>query len=219
MLPAVVVAVAALSAGAAVGRKYLKGEVAKRKQTAITDASRIVKTRIGDQASRYIARNLKNYVRNMLVKLLLLGIVVLAAQLGWTDQLTATICISLLLVSFIIYDATNLWPHAMLILGELRRHKWRPRYALAEIVAANVFDQVLAEAKARKTDMWSEITLRLSGENPQQVSNEIAAAVANIARETSWDDLRPYLLSAVLKFAGVLILYSIAVFLLITAFK
>lgn len=217
VLPAVVVAVAALSAGAAMGRKYLKGEVNKRKQSAIVDASAIVKTRINEDADIYIRRSLSIYIRNMAIKLALLSIIVAAALLGWVSGVVGGAAMAALFLAFLAYDTVKLWPNAMLVLGELRRHKWRPRIALAEIVAANVFDQVLAEAKARETDLWSEIAMRLSGQNAGQVSQEIAVSVAEIARQTSWEDLRPYLISGAIKFAGVMLLYSSAVFLLVKA--
>jgi hypothetical protein len=217
MLPAIIVAVSALSAGAVAGRKYLKGEVKKAKRNAIADASEIVRQRINDEADKYVRNSLRLYLRNMAIKIGLLGLVLGAFWLGWLSGLQAGLIMTALFAVFLVYDTVQSWPSARLIFSELRRNGWQPRLALAEIVAAQVFDQVLTEAKARETSLWSDISMRLAGERPDLVSQEIAVEVAEIARRTSWHDLKPFLISGGVKFGGLVALYSMTVFAMVRA--
>jgi hypothetical protein len=209
MLPAVVVAIAALSAGAAAGRQYLKGRVKEQKSNAIEVATKLVCARIAEGADHYIGTSLKTYATNIALKLSILGAIWSAAQMGWVQPQIIGWTLMGVFALFLIYDTIRIWPTARLAVSELRRNGWRPRQTLAEIVAAQVFDQVLTEAKARKTDWWSDLAVRLTGSDATLVSQEIALAVADVARKTSWDQLKPFLISGALKFAGLLTVYSI----------
>lgn len=217
MIPAVVAALAAISAGAVAGRKLLRERISKQKHDAIAVAAALVQERIHTEAGVYVAEVLKIYLRNTLIKLGLLAVLVGAAFAGALPPLVSGWALALLFAAFFIWDGVRLWPIIRLVVSELRRNGWRPRQTLAELVAARVFDQVLTEARAQKPDWWSDLALRASGQNAEGVSLEIAAAVADIARKTSWDDLKPFVISGVSQMAGLVVLYSGAAFLMVKA--
>ena len=45
--------------------------------------------------------------------------------------------------------------------------------------------------------------------------SSVATAVADIARETSWDDIRPYVISAILRIGTLALIYSASVWILV----
>jgi len=120
-----------------------------------------------------------------------------------------------LLAAFLLRDAIVVFPTAKLSLTKLREHGWRPKKAVGETVAALVFKQVLEEAETIETGRTTRIILSLAGHKMDDVTREIAQEVADIARDTSWNDLRPFILASVGKFITLSALYSVFVFLLV----
>ena len=86
--------------------------------------------------------------------------------------------------------------------------------ALGEVVAGHVFQQVLTEAQSAPSTRSSKVMLVLAGQSREGIEHDIATSVAAIARDTSWSDLRPFLVSAAIKTAALMIIYSVSVFLL-----
>ena len=101
------------------------------------------------------------------------------------------------------------------VAAKLRTHGWRPRKTVGEVVAALVFEQVLEEAQGIEAGRTTRIVLALGGHRMDDMTREIAREVAGIARDTSWHDLRPFVLAAAGKFVALSALYSGFVFLLI----
>ena len=60
------------------------------------------------------------------------------------------------------------------------------------------------------------LLIKLSGHDQDTMHTEIAAAVADIARQSSWYDLRPYIFSAAAKTVSIMVLYGATVALLIS---
>ena len=78
-------------------------------------------------------------------------------------------------------------------------------------LAARVFEEVLTEARATPASRSTKVVLMLAGQSHEGVHLEIATAVAAIARDTTWNDLRPFLISAGIKMAALTLIYSISV--------
>ncbi len=219
MLRYALIAISALTTGYTVGRRAIAKEVDKRKQNAIAQAAETARRDITQNASAYLSEALREYAIITSIKAGLLASFWLAWKTAIMPANVFSIAIALLLVAFILRDAISIWPTARMALMELRAHGWQPKRALSEIIAARVFEKVMVQAEeaAGKATWRDKLMLSLSGQKKEALSVEIAGAVAHIARQTSWEDLRPFIISAGLRAVGLAVLYSGYVFLLLTA--
>lgn len=215
MIRAAFIVVSALSAGFAVGKTLLSREVEKRKTSAIEFAGEEARRRVRDQADIYLKASVRAYAIATLIKA---GLLVLA----WSGLIFEVYSAAVfnwivfgLLVTYVMRDAVVSWPTVRLAVREIRQHGWKPKRAIGEIVAARVFEQVLDEVQAEKTTRSGRILLRLAGENHGEVTLQIARAVAEIAKEATWDDLKPFLFAAGAKVFILLSLYSGLVWLIL----
>lgn len=127
------------------------------------------------------------------------------------SSLVARLIMVLVLALFLIWDTVTVFPILRLVHSRLLSAGYSPRKALGEIVATNVLDQVLKESQQVRLSRRNTILLALAGTNETQFKSEIAEAVSNIAAETSWEDLRPYMLFAGGQLAALMLLYGIFV--------
>ena len=74
-------------------------------------------------------------------------------------------------------------------------------------------NRLVAALRSARPD--ARIILSLAGHKMDNMTREIASEVADIARQTSWQDLRPFVLAAIGKFAILSALYSLFVFILV----
>ncbi|WP_018146844.1 hypothetical protein [Henriciella marina] len=215
MLRAAFLVVSALTTGVSLGRRAITSAVNRKKQKIIHQAAIDARERIRGHAVEFFRDNLTHFVQSVFIKALLLVLAWLGFRLGLYSHNILSAATVILLAAFIIRDAVVIFPTAKLVLSKLHEHGWHPRRAVGETVAALVFEQVLAEAEALDTGRTTRIILSLSGHKMDQMTREIAQEVAGIARETSWHDLRPFVIAAIGKFAILSALYSVFVFILV----
>ncbi len=208
MLRGVLLAVSAIATGVAAGRAYLSGEVERAKHSAIEAAAEEARAQIRERGAAYLARGFRKFAWVTALKAALLVAVWGAHFAGAISDNAYGPVLSVMLALFVVRDTWVTFPTVRLGLSELRRHGWRPRLALGETVAATVFDEVLNEASARERNWRDNLVMRLAGRKHDDVSHEIAEAVASIARETTWKDLKPFLSSAALRGSVLIALYS-----------
>jgi hypothetical protein len=125
---------------------------------------------------------------------------------------------TLTVITLAIFMMRDMWvnyPAVKLTLTELHRHGWHPKRALTETIAARVFEEVLAEAGNQKQTRTGAIMLMLAGEDRSRMHHDVAKAVADIARETSWDDIRPHIISAMIRIGTLALIYSASVWVLV----
>ncbi|MAN74426.1 MAG: hypothetical protein CME84_10115 [Henriciella sp.] len=215
MLRTAFLVVSALTTGVSLGRKAITSAVNRRKQKIIHQAAIDARERIRGHADEYLRASLTGFVQSVFIKALLLILVWLGFRVGLYPHKVLSVITVPLLASFILRDMIVTFPTAKLVFTKLREYGWRPRKAVGETVAALVFEQVLAEAEAFETGRTTRIILSLSGHKMDDMTREIAEEVSAIARQTSWHDLRPFVLAAVAKFAVLSGLYSVFVFILV----
>ncbi len=211
------VAAAAVSAGIAAGRSMASREVDKQKEAAIEETAEIARGRIRGEAEAFLKRRFRSFALNVGVKAGILCAVWIAFAAEWIGPRVFAGLVATLLAAFLLRDLWVNWPTIRMAVAELRRHGWKPRTAISEIVAAQVFDQVVNEARERKTSLQARLVMALAGTDKAGIEAEVARAVAGIAREVTWAEIRPYLISAAVKFAVLLGLYSLFVFLVVHA--
>lgn len=205
----------AVGAGLAFGRRYLEKGVSSQKNQAIEAAAIVTRRRIKRHADDFLKRSFRAFAIATGIKLTLLIALWGLAHYGALERQHFVLSVSVVLGLFLIRDIWVSWPFVRLGLTELARYGWRPKLALSEVVAGHVFQQVLTEAQAAPATRTSKIMLMLAGQSREGLEQDIASSVAAIARNTTWSDLRPFLISAGIKTGALMALYSVSVFLLL----
>ena len=205
----------ALAAGLMAGRKMLGKEITGRKNKAIESAVVEARHRIRADTMLFVARSFRNFLIATGIKLaILLWLWGLHHFAGMPRPVFVAITSAVLAV-FMMRDLWVNYPAIRLTLTELHRHGWHPKRALTETIAARVFEEVLAEANALPLKRTHTIMMMLAGEDRSKMHHEVATAVADVARETSWEDIRPYVVSAAVRIGTLALLYSASVWTLI----
>lgn len=199
------------------GRQYLNRRVDESRDRAIAEATEQVRATLRDRTDKYLRASFSTFWRVTLIKALILFGLASWYMVPGVAPVAITVLIALFLIAMSARDLYNIYPLLSLGLRELQRHQWRPRTALKETIIAQVFENVLVEAEAVPLKRHHAVVMRLAGRDRSSVTREIADAVARLAGESSWGDIRPFLLSAVFKFAVVFALYGAFVTLLMRA--
>ena len=215
MLRAAFLFVSALTTGVTVGRKVISGAINRRKQSIIHQAAEDARRRIRGHAEEYLRESITQFVKTVFVKALLLMTAWLGYRLGLYPHLAFTIVTICLIVVFLVRDIVVFFPTIRLVVSKLHEYGWRPRKTVGEVVAARVFQQVLTEVEDFEPGRTTKIMMALGGHNMDEMTREIAREVADIARETSWHDLQPFILASAAKFVTLSGLYSLFVFILV----
>lgn len=215
MLRTAFLIVSALTTGVSLGRKAIDSAVERKKQLIIDQAARDARERIRNHAELYLKNSITQFVQAVFVKTLLLVGAWIAYRTGMVPHTAFSIIVAALLMVFIIRDLIVFYPTGRMIASELSAHGWHPKRAVGETVAALVFQQVLTEAGEIKTGRATQIALALSGHKMDSLTQEVARKVSDIAKETSWHDLRPFMLAAAGKFIVLSGLYSTFVYILL----
>lgn len=210
-------AAAAVSTGIALGRNAASREIDKQKQAAIEETAEIARGRIRGAADTVLKSSFQSFAMNTLVKAVVLSSIWIAKASDWISPEIFAVMIAICLGAFLLRDAWANLPTVRMAIRELQRHGWKPKTAISEVVAAQVFDQVVAEASERETTLSARLVMALAGTNKAGVEAEVAEAVADIARDVTWGDIRPFVIAAAVKFALLLALYSLFVFLVVNA--
>jgi hypothetical protein len=204
----------AVGAGLAFGRKYLERGVSAQKNKAIESAAVETRRQIKRHADDFLKKSFRSFAIATGTKLLILASLWALFHGGIIEQPHFIWSVAGVLAVFLVRDTWVTWPFARLGVTELSRHGWHPKRALGEVVAGHVFQQVLVEAKSVRETRSSKVMLVLAGQTRAGIEHDIATSVAAIARDTSWSDLRPFLISAGIKTGALMIIYSVSVFLL-----
>lgn len=215
MLRATFLLVSALTTGVTLGRRAITGAVNRKKQSIIHQAAEEARAQLRGHAEAYLRDSITRFVQSVFIKALLLILAWLGYRLGLYPHLVFSVTVIVLIAAYLVRDAIVFFPTLRLIVAKVREYGWRPRKAVGEVVAARVFEQVLDEAEDFQTGRTTRIVLALAGHKMDQLTQEIAREVANIARDTSWQDLRPFMLAAAGKFITLSGLYSVFVFILV----
>lgn len=199
--------VSAVSGGVVIGRKLLADQVQRKKAALVERAGAEVRQRIRTQAREFVIDHLRRFSIALVIKAgMLLGVVALE-RLGVLPGWLYGAMLLALITAFVARDVYVSWPTLSFAVRELRKTGWRPRFTVAEIIAAQTFDEVLAES-SQQPQLWHEnLLLALAGEKRDKLVEDIATEVASIARGISWPTLKPYFLTGVAMTAMLSTLY------------
>ena len=204
-----------VAAGLFAGRKMLGKQIEGKKTKAIESAVQEARHRIRANTIVFVARSYRRFAIATGIKLaILVWIWSLHHFAGMPDGVFAGMMV-LVLAIFMLRDLWVNFPILRLTLTELHRHGWHPKRALTETIAARVFEEVLAEANALPQKRTHAIMMMLAGHERTQMHHDVATAVADVARETSWHDILPYVRSAAVRIGTLALLYSASVWVLV----
>ena len=204
-----------LAAGVFAGRKMLGRQIDSRKNKAIESAVQEARHRIRADTMLFVSRSIRNFLIATSIKLAILVWIWGLHHFAGMPRPVFAGMIAVMLVLFMLRDLRVNYPAIRLTLTELYRHGWHPKRALTETIAARVFEEVLNEASAQPKTRTGALMLMLAGHDRDQMHHDVATAVAEVARQTSWQDIRPYVLSAALRIGTLALLYSASVWILI----
>ena len=208
--------VSALTAGVALGRKFLSGEVTSRKNKAIEAAALEARIRLRREAHKFLKHSFRRFAIATGVKAAILATLWIVWRAHGLSDKAISISVGTALVAFLVRDAWVIYPAARYVINALVRNGWHPLRALRETVAALVFEQVLAEAQSLPQPRSHKLLISLAGHDRETLHKEVAEAVADVARQTSWDDLKPYIFSAVAKTVSIMAIYGVMVAVLVS---
>lgn len=211
MWRAALLALSALATGVAVSRAGLRREIDRRKISAIEEAAIEARREIKSQASAFIAESLGEFLRRAALKATFIVLFWALHYFRAIDDVSFSEGVLALLGVYLVWDAIRLYGPARFILVELRRNGWRPQRALSELVATRVLQSALEAAGEAPRSWWRDAALALAGRNHDEISREVALAVADIARATTWNDLWPFIRLALAKATAIWILYALVV--------
>ena len=209
MLRAALLAVSALTAG----REMLKGEIDRRKQTVIEKAVEQTRERLDASIDEIISRMMRSFFIGLAIKTGILAVLYGAHALGWFSDPVFFWTASAALTVYLARDIYRALPWVRPAVEHMRLNGWHPKRALTEFIAASVFEETYAIAEAQLTEKSSnKWWLIISGHKAEELSTEVAGAVAHVARETSWDQIKPRVYVTLAQFGIMTALYSAYVF-------
>ena len=202
----------AVAGAVVVGRKLIAQHVDRSTQMAIDQAGDIARAQIKTEAQHLAHQHLKALGFASAIKAILVAIVWVASIFSVIPQTWFRPLLLCLLGGFLIRDALVVLPVARLFALELKKHKWSARIALGEIVAAKAFEEVLVRAKDAPITSAQHLAMKLAGREREAVIQHIAQEVSHIARDTSWADVKPILLTTLVSTLLIISAYSFFVF-------
>ena len=198
---------AGVSASAVAVRKAVGREVDKRTEKAIEEAATEARTEIRARAHKFFTTGFLRFFWTSLIKGALILIVATLFFLELVAHHWSAIGLGALFVVFTTYDAIRAFPTIGFLFREFRKHGWRPKKILAETISAQVFETVMDRAQKTDIKRSESIMLMIAGKKRDDIVERMAKAVAEIAADTSWDDIRPLLVGFAARCAVLFSLY------------
>ena len=136
-------------------------------------------------------------------------------MMGWVADHWSATALAILFVIFTSYDAWRVFPSARFVWRELRKYGWRPKKILSETISAQVFETVLERAQEQEVKQSESVLLLLAGRKRDEMVEKLARAVAEVASQTSWNDIKPMLFGFSVRCGLLFVLYSSLVWTLV----
>ena len=176
--------------GVLVGRQAINRTIERRLPQEIEAATSAATVEINRTIDDVARERLSVFAISLVVKIALIGAFYLLFAFG---HLTATglhISGGVLLAGFIVRDVVKNASLVWTAFAHIRRHRWSIRRALTEFVAGAVFERAYREALEKTAAPQNKFWLGLSKYSVHGVSTEVAEAVAQVARSTSFRRIR-----------------------------
>lgn len=203
----IMIALGALLGGAALGRRSLDRAVEHRVAVEIERAKELAMRELDTTVEIMLRKKLREFMIVTGIKATVIGCAWLLFRLGYIgDDAMHWIALAIIAL-FLTRDAVITLPFLTPALRLARRHGWRLRRALSEFVAGHVFEKAYAQALLEVQSGPGRFWVALSTYSAESISRDVAAAVSDLARHTSFDRIWPRVALALVKWAALVALY------------
>lgn len=212
-----IAATALLGLGSAVAaaKAAAKNQVEKKKASVVEAAYARARAEIRGKTEIYLKSSLEDFMRITAIKAALLASLFLLYLAGAISNPTYRVLLLIALIGLGVWDIVRNFSTLRILVERMRRHKMNAKRAISEIVTAQIFDTVMEEASAVKPAWRDSAIMALAGTRHSALSREISEAVSVLAGQTSWADIKPFVITAAWRAGLVLGIYSIVVWSLV----
>ncbi|MBI1392991.1 MAG: hypothetical protein GC152_09655 [Alphaproteobacteria bacterium] len=203
-----IVAIGAAIGVVALARRAADNAVETRLDAHIEASRGIALSELKAQASALSRRRAGEFALRTLKKTAILAYIFAVYSAG---HMTATGVRTLLVGAIALMMARDMAQIARpvwLALKTLAAHRWRPAWALKEFAAALSFEAAYQRSLTQMTSASVSPVLFVSSFTRQDVSKQIATAVADVARESTIREARPHVIFFIAATAIVAAVYS-----------
>ncbi|WP_411817486.1 hypothetical protein [Hyphococcus sp. DH-69] len=186
MIARLIIMAATLGGAAILGRRAINREIENKIPTEIETARAIAVTEMNKEIGQVISERLLSFSLNLLIKAGLIGAVYLLYAHGHLTSTGLKIVVGCLISAYLVRDAMVTLPFITPALQLIRMHQWNPKKALVELVAGIAFERAYAEAMIATESGPNRLWIALSKYNAHNISEEVAAAVSDVARTTDF---------------------------------
>lgn len=201
-------AAAAVTGGAALARNQLDRKIEQKIEAKIEEAQQNAILDLEAQVKTIVSEQLRGFIQNLLFKAVFIAFIVALYFLGVLEREPMGYVVALALALFLVRDAIVSYPTIKQLWTLSKRHKWNIFQAIREMVAATVFDnayeQVMEQTKDSKVKYW----IALSRYSQEDISQQIADAISEVAATASVPIVRTHAGIALAKAGIMLIAYS-----------
>ena len=185
------IAVGALVGAAVLGRKAIDKTIEHKVTTATEDAVRLAEEELDRSVRSVLRERIIRFLRTMGWKVFFLSLVVAGYFGGLLTSAGLQFGVVSLGLGYLAYDLREGLPRFLPALRYARARGFRPKAMVTDAVSAAAFERAYEQASAKLGDKEGKHWIALSSFNPDEISNEIAEAVAEVARSTSYDKVWP----------------------------
>ncbi|MEX6633389.1 hypothetical protein [Hyphococcus lacteus] len=186
MIARILIMAATIGGAAILGRRAINRGIETQLPTEIETARAIALAEMNKEIGQVISERLFSFTLNLLIKAGLIGAVYLLYAHGHLTATGLKIVVGCLISVYLVRDAMVTLPYITPAVQMIRMHKWNPKKALIELVAGIAFERAYAEAMIATESGPHRVWIALSKYNTHNISTDVAAAVADVARTTNF---------------------------------
>jgi hypothetical protein len=207
LLRLLIIAATAVGGSVLLGRRAVTKTIQDRLPAEIDAVRTAAIAELDKHMSDVIRERLSAFGVNLCIKA---GAIAFPYWLYLESHLTKTglnIVVVALIIGFMVRDAVKTLPFVIPALILVRTHNWNPPRALTEFVAGVTFEKTYAEAIIAVETGPNRMWLALSNYSAHNLSTEVAEAVAEVTRATSYDRIKPRIILGATLAAAMMALY------------
>ena len=199
---------ASLGGAAMVGRNVVNRQIEARLPAEIETARHVAIVELDKRINQVVVERLVSLGLNLLIKTGLVGAVYLLFAQGHLTATGLKIVVAVMIAGFVLRDLSKTLPYLAPALRLMRRHRMDPRRIAKELVAGIAFERAYAETMIAMESGPNRLWLALSKYTAKSISSDVAAAVADVARTTSFRRAKGRIIMALITAVAMLAAYA-----------
>ena len=207
MIRAILLAVSAVGGAVALGRKYVDKSIDKKLAEEIETAKALAVEQLDREVHEVVGKRVGVMAFTLLVKAGLVAAVFLAHQAGYISEAAFRGGVIALIIAYLAYDLLRTWPHIPTTIKLFRNYRFNARRALKEYVVTIAFDRAYEETMERLSTGNARHIVAVSTYSAGELSEQVAAAVSEVAGEVSFDRVKPRVIVGAVRVAVMMLSY------------